>query len=72
MDVDLRVVAVKLTNRFCEIERQTKRKREKESTSTLLKYTKAEQKRYDDGEQGIAAAGGQEIAAKQAWRGIKG
>jgi len=65
MDVDLRVVAVKLTNRF--------RPQERENTSALLKYTwsKAEERRKR-GQRAMGGAGGQEIAAKQAWRDIKG
>lgn len=63
MDVDLRVVAVKLTNRF----RGGLSVRERESTSALLKYTWG-RTGGRAGEEGR----GQEIAAKQAWRGIKG
>lgn len=44
MDVDLRVVAVKLTNRFREVGR------ERESTSALLKYAGVEQDREGETE----------------------
>lgn len=76
---------MKFTNRFHEIGRETdkerKKEREKEGgergrggehASKLLKYIEAEQKRNGGGEQRVAAAGGQEIAAKQAWQGMKG
>lgn len=70
MAVDLRVVAVKLTNRFHGLGLT-----DGEGTSALLKYAvvRGEENGVDRGGQRRAASvGGQEIAVKQAWRRIKG
>jgi len=71
MAVDLRVVAVKLTNRFRGAGRG-------EATSALLKHAVARGAAWDgrrgstEGWRRAGSVGGQEIAVKQAWRDIKG
>lgn len=72
MDVDLRVVAVKLTNRFRGV-RPAREGKHVRVIKIHLGQSKGVVEEGEGGEQrAVGGAGGQEIAAKQAWRGIKG
>lgn len=70
MDVDLRVVAVKLTNRF----RGARPAREGKHVRVIKIHLGQSKGVVEEGggQRAVGGAGGQEIAAKQAWRGIKG
>lgn len=49
MDVDLRVVAVKLTNRFCEIGRKTERESEKGEHVRVIKVYRSRAEKENGG-----------------------